>query len=80
MKYLTSLYRHSNKSILKRMYFTCNAPNYLLSPFMASVWVGTICTIIIKHYISKELLYIKLQNEEIIREIQLLKIENNTNL
>ena len=57
-----------------RMYSSCNykckAPVYLFSPFMASLFVGSIFSLINKEYISDELLYVKRQNEEIIERLK----------
>lgn len=84
MNYLsvTRLYAHSNKNkgtyFIRRMYSyscysSCKAPNYLFSPFWASLLVGAMFSIIIKNHISDNLLYVKHQNEEIIARLKNLE-------
>ena len=76
MKILTRLYGHStNGKFTRRIYSNtnCRARVYLLSPFTASLGSGFIFSIIIKEYINKELLHIKLQNVEIIERLKTLE-------
>lgn len=63
----------------KRMYSmqsscNCNTSEYVFSPFMASLIVGSIFSIIIKNHMSNEMLYVTQQNEEIIARLK--KIEH----
>jgi len=74
MKYFTRTYYsacYANK---------CTRPDYIFSPFGASLVVGSIFSIVIKEYISKELLYVKRQNEEIIGRLKNLQRENQNNI
>jgi hypothetical protein len=42
----------------------------IFSPFTASLFVGSIYSVIIKEYTGKEFLYIKRQNEDIIKRLK----------
>lgn len=73
----------SNKGIfIRRMYSNSNcnykSPDYVFSPFSASLVVGSLYSIISKEHVSKELLYVKIQNEEIITRIKNLEKDSCT--
>ena len=74
MRHLTRLYGYSTtRPFIYRMYSTCNARTYLLSPFVASMIAGIYFSYRIKQHITNELLYIKCQNIKIIEKIETLE-------
>lgn len=94
MKYLTRLYAYSNKAAMKTFirtyttnYSSCNAsaykckyPEYIFSPMGAVITGGCIFSISIKTYISRELLFVKRQNEEIIERLKRIEKEPQNNI
>jgi hypothetical protein len=52
--------------------------HYIFSPFAASLLTGAIYSFVIKEWVSKELLYVKRQNEEIIARLK--KLQNDENV
>lgn len=94
MKYLTRLYSYSNKAAMRtfiRTYTTnysschassykCNYPEYMFSPMGAVLVGGSFWSFIIKDYISRELLFVKRQNEEIIERLKRIEKENQNNI
>ena len=69
MKYFTRKFSYNCYTIANK----CKYPEYIFSPFMASLVTGSIFSIIIKESVKKELIYIKRQNEEIIVRLKELQ-------
>jgi hypothetical protein len=75
MNIILQLYINMNRFTPLYYANNCNATQYILSPFFASLITGAIYSIGIKEHISRDNLYIKRQNEEIIERLKRIEKE-----